>query len=167
MPELEPDATTELLPRARAAEPEPAAAPVFVDASGRRRRLAHRIATSLFLAAAAYSLMVIWSLLGGPVSPDTLMPFSVPPPVVSTARATPAASQTAGAVISVPSGSSTSGAGTAAASPSDASPRVTKTAITATASISASASTSASAAGHRPTAAPGKPTGSPTNGHGH
>ena len=36
---------------------------------------AHRLATFAFLAASLYSLLVIWSLLGGPVSPDTLIPF--------------------------------------------------------------------------------------------
>lgn len=35
---------------------------------------AHRLATFAFLAASLYSLLVIWSLLGGPVSPDTLIP---------------------------------------------------------------------------------------------
>ena len=159
MPELEPEATTELLPRARAAESAPAAAPVFVDVSGRRRRVAHRFALAAFVAAGGYSLVVVWSLLGGPVSPDGLMPFSAPHPAASPARPTPTASRTA---ASVPAAAPASGAGsTAAARPTAAAAAKASTA----ASVSVAAS--ASATGHRPSTAPGKPTAPPATGHGH
>lgn len=163
MTESETEATTELLPRARAADPEPAAAPVFVDASGRRRRVAHRLAVGAFLAAAGYSLMVIWSLLGGPVSPDSLMPFSAPHPATSTARPTESAQPSATALAGTRNSSSTSGAGITDSAQTDASRAATT--ASSTASVSASASTAGN--GHRPTTAPGKSTASPTNGHGH
>jgi hypothetical protein len=160
MSELETDATTELLPRARAAEPEAAPAPVFVDATGRRRRVAHRLTLGLFLAAVCYSLMVIWSLLGGPVSPDSLMPFSAPhpthsgtKPTVSAHPSTAAAGNPTTPFASAHATTPMAGAGTSAGASAP--------------SATASASASASATGHRPTAAPGKPTSSPTNGHGH
>lgn len=164
MSELETDANTELLPRARAAAPEAAPAPVFVDATGRRRRLAHRLALGVFLAAAGYSLMVIWSLLGGPVSPDSLMPFSAPHPTLSSAKPT-APTLPSATAPGDPSGSSTSARATTAAAGAGASSAAA--APSTTASSSPSASASASATGHRPTTAPGKPTASPTNGHGH
>lgn len=155
-------ATTELLPRARAAEPEPAPAPVFVDASGRRRKLAHRLTLGLFLTAAGYSLMVIWSLLGGPVSPDSLMPFSAPHPTHSgakpaeTTRPSPTDATAANPAMSFGSGYSTTTAAGAGTSPGPTASPATAT-----------ASPSASPTGHRPTTAPGKPTSSPTNGHRH
>lgn len=159
MPELEPEAATELLPRARAAEPEPAASPVFVDVSGRRRRVAHRFALAAFVAAAGYSIIVIWSLLGGPVSPDSLMPFSAPHPAASASRSAPSASRPAASAAGLPAASLTSGAGATAAAPSSPGPAAPKASTT--------ASGSAAATGHRRTTPPGKPTASPTTGHGH
>lgn len=163
MAEIDPNAPTELLPMPRAAHVPVAATPVFVDPSGRRRRLAHRIAVAMFLAASAYVLMVIWSLLGGPVAPDTLMPFSAPHPATSTVP-TAHLSSAASAAARAPSSSATpqatrdaaGSAATTAASPTGAP----------SATASASPSAGATAPGHRPTSAPGKPSATAT-GHGH
>ena len=159
MPEHEPEETTQLLPLARAADPQTAPIPVFVDSTGRRRRMAQRVAAGAFLAAGGYSLMVIWSLLGGPVSPDTLMPFSLPHATPSVQPTTPSAGIIS--VPTVPSASnanrSTSSAPTGSASPSSAPTTSTS------ASASPSPSASASASGHRAT---GKPSKAATPGHG-
>lgn len=161
MSEIDPNAPTELLPTPRAAQVPAPAAPVFVDASGRRRRMAHRVALAVFLAASVYALMVIWSLLGGPVSPNTLMPFSAPHPAASTAAsARPSASADAGVRAAFPSASTqaTRAAASAASSPT--------TTAASTPAPSASPSASAAATGHRPTSAPGKPSAT-APGHGH
>lgn len=158
MNDIESDATTELLPRALAADPGPAAAPVFVDTSGRRRRAARRIVIGALTLSAGYVLMVVWSLLGGPVSPDNLVPFSAPRPA-------PTAKPSVAAPIRVPSVVAST-LGTHAANVIAASPNPTPVTTTSSAA-SASASVSASTNGHRPTSAPGKPTASSTTGHGH
>lgn len=136
---------------------------MFVDASGRRRRLAHRVAVGVFLAAAGYALMVIWSLLGGPVSPDTLMPFSAPRTAGSSVRPSqPSVTADAEARIPRASAGATHSATTTTAAPVHA----TSPAPAASPSAGARASASASSPGRRPTAPPGK--SSPTaTGHGH
>jgi hypothetical protein len=156
MPEQESDETTQMLPLARAADPHTAPTPVFVDATGRRRRVAQRIAVGAFLAAGGYSLMVLWSFLGGPVSPDTLMPFSAPhaAPAVQSAQPSSAATPR---VAPEPSASKSS-AGTVTVPTRSAS-------SSAPASATASPSPSAAATGHRPTS-PGKPSKTSTPGHG-
>jgi hypothetical protein len=160
MNELDTDTTTELLPRARSGHAESAAAPVFVDASGRRRRTARWMAVGALLVAAGYALMVIWSLLGGPVAPDNLMPFSAPRAAASSTRPAPSAVPSA-APHAAPNATSTHGAAASAVAASRAS-----ASTAATGSAAATASASSSATGHRPTSAPGKPTASPTTGHG-
>lgn len=161
MPEVDPYAPTELLPAPRVVEPLAAAAPVFVDVSGRRRRVAHRVALAVFLAASGYALMVIWSLLGGPVSPDTLMPFSAPHPAASIAATVrPSATADARARVSSSSSSPQATRGAAGAVTSAAS-SPTRTPV-----AGASPSASAAASGHRPTTTPGKPSAT-TTGHGH
>jgi hypothetical protein len=162
MPEQESDETTQMLPLARAADPHTAPIPVFVDATGRRRRAAQRIAVGAFLAAGGYSLMVLWSFLGGPVSPDTLMPFSAPHAAPAVQSAQPSAAGTAG-VVPAPS-AARSGAVTVTVPTRSASPSASS-ATSASASASASANPSAAATGHRPTS-PGKPSKTSTPGHG-
>ncbi|TDB96657.1 hypothetical protein E1091_09075, partial [Micromonospora fluostatini] len=56
--------------------PEPP--PVFVDPSGRRRRWLRRTAYFLGLAGVAYTAMVGVSFAGGPVRPETIIPFVEP-----------------------------------------------------------------------------------------
>lgn len=154
MPEDNVDTPTQLLPVARAADPETAPIPVFVDASGLRRRVLQRVAMGMFLTAAGYSLMVIWSLLGGPVSPDTLMPFSAPKPPASTVQPSqPSLVATAGVTAALSTSPAASSTTTHSASTPSVSP-----------SPSASSSPSASVNGHRPTSAPSKST---KPGHGH
>ncbi|MGW0502689.1 hypothetical protein [Micromonospora sp. NPDC003241] len=63
---------TQLIPVA----PEPS--PVFVDPSGRRRRWFRRTAYALGLAGVAYTMMVGISFAGGPVRPDSIIPFVEP-----------------------------------------------------------------------------------------
>lgn len=153
----------------RGATPADAAAPVFVDVSGRRRRLAHRIAAGLFLAAGGYALMVIWSLLGGPVSPDTLMPFSTPQSIGSSARPeqpTVTADAGARAVPGSPRASRASHAASGASAAAGSAHSSAAASASASAAPVPSPSASASTPGHRPTSAPGKPNSSSTAGHG-
>jgi hypothetical protein len=155
MPEQESDETTQMLPVARAADPHTAPMPVFVDATGRRRRTAQRIAVGAFVAAGGYSLMVLWSFLGGPVSPDTLMPFSAPHAAPAVQSAQPSAAGTAG-VVPGPSASKSS-AGTVTVP--------TRSPSLSASSATASPNPSASATGHRPTS-PGKSSKTSNPGHG-
>lgn len=161
MPEHESDETTQMLPLVRAADPQTAPQPVFVDATGRRRRVAQRIAVGAFLAAGGYSLMVLWSFLGGPVSPDTLMPFSAPHAAPAVQSAQPSSAGTAG--VAPGTSASKSSAGTVTIPTGSANPSAAH-ATSASASATASPSPSASATGHRPTGS-GKPSKTSTPGH--
>jgi len=49
--------------------------PVFVDATGRRRRRLRRAGYAAGALCAAYALMLVVSLTGGAVSPETLLPL--------------------------------------------------------------------------------------------
>ncbi len=167
---IEPNETTELLPIATPADgPRSAAAPVFVDSSGRRRRFAHRLAVGAFLAAGCYSLLVIWSRLGGPVSPDTLMPFSASGKSTPSATAHASVSGAASAATSangLPTATASNAAGSRTAASTGASAVAPQT--SASTSVSASGSVSVSATTRKPTAPPGKPSSSATGtGHGH
>ncbi|MBW5482786.1 hypothetical protein [Streptomyces bambusae] len=61
------------------AAPAPEAGPVFVDASGRRQRRVRRWAYLLVLPAAAYVVLVVSSLLGGPTVQSPFLPSAQPP----------------------------------------------------------------------------------------
>ncbi|HWG27978.1 hypothetical protein [Actinospica sp.] len=155
MPENDPNETTQLLPLARAADPQTAPIPVFADSTS-RRRVVRRTAVGAFLAAVGYSLMVVWGLLGGPVSPSTLTPFSAPHAAPAAQPKTPSAGTVT--VPPAPSTSSVSG-GTSSAATHSASPSA---APSTPASTFASPSPSVSATGHRQ----GKPGKTASPGHG-
>lgn len=85
------------------AVPEPP--PVFVDPSGRRRRRVRRLAYGVGLVGLAYTVMVGVSFAGGPVSPETVVPFVEstrqvwqPPPPLGTPTPTPTVSASNGPV---------------------------------------------------------------------
>jgi len=161
MPEIDPYAPTELLPRPRTEEPAPAAAPVFVDATGRRRRVAHRVVAAVSVAAGGYVLTVIWSLFGGPVAPDTLIPFSAPHSAASTA-ASLAATARPSATAHAPAPAASSAPAAAHSTNAASAVATAPTRVPSTAPSGAGSTT----AGRRPTSAPGKPTAT-ANGHGH
>jgi hypothetical protein len=72
-----------------AATDVPAPAPVFVDASGQRRRLIRRAAIGLLGLTCAYGVAVVLSFLGGPVPPNALLPLPGVPNAASSNPATP------------------------------------------------------------------------------
>lgn len=167
MPEQESDEPTLMLPLARAGDdPHTAPIPVFADATGRRRRAAQRIAVGAFIAAGGYSLMVLWSFLGGPVSPDTLMPFSTPnaAPAVQSAQSAQSAQPTTAGTISVPPAPSTAKSSAMTVPTRSANPSASAT-KSPSASATASPSPSASTTAHRTTGS-GKPGKTSGPGHG-
>jgi len=52
--------------------------PVFVDATGRRRRWFRLLAYGFVAAGLVYTVLVGISFVGGPVRPDTVLPFTDP-----------------------------------------------------------------------------------------
>ncbi|MBC8994586.1 hypothetical protein H9X95_31095, partial [Micromonospora chalcea] len=56
----------------------PESPPVFVDPSGRRRRRLRRLAYCAGAAGVIYTVMVGVSFAGGPITPDTVIPFVEP-----------------------------------------------------------------------------------------
>jgi hypothetical protein len=83
------------------------AAPVFVDASGKRRRWVRRGSIATVSVLTAYGIVVALSFLGGPVPPNALLPLpgvpgaTTPPdgatsPAVAVGGATTTASASAG-----------------------------------------------------------------------
>lgn len=67
----------------------PVAQPVFVDPSGRRRRMVRIAAVAAAVAIAGYASMLLIALAGGPVSPHALLPISIP----STSAAPPTSTE--------------------------------------------------------------------------
>jgi len=126
-----------------------ASAPVFVDATGRRRRWLRRAALAALAVTGAYTLAVGLSFLGGPVPPNALLPLVGVPARSSAPSSTPAvpgsAATTRGATAR-PGGTAT------ATSPVERALAASST----TPSPSASPSPSGGATGHRPTAPPGQ-----------
>jgi hypothetical protein len=57
-----------------ATEPDAAAGPVFVDASGRRRKVARRAGLVALAAVAGYAGLLGMSFAGGPIPPNVLLP---------------------------------------------------------------------------------------------
>ncbi|MGW1764423.1 hypothetical protein ACWCQL_10135 [Streptomyces sp. NPDC002073] len=68
------------------------ASPVFVDASGRRPRTVRRIGRLLVVPAAAYLVVLVSTLLGGPTLDVPFLPL--PPPLKALKAAEPAADPT-------------------------------------------------------------------------
>jgi hypothetical protein len=137
---------------------------VFVDTTGRRRRWVRRGAIGGVTLVTAYGIVVALSFLGGPVSPNSLLPLpGLPGPTTpaqqttSTADALGNASATntpAQGVAKPGTGDGAGAAASAAASPS-LSP-----------SASPSVSPSASRRGRQGRSAK-SPSAAPTSGHGH
>jgi hypothetical protein len=88
----------------RAADPEPepipASGPIFVDASGRRRKLARRASLAAVAVLAGYTGLLAVSFAGGPIPPKELLPV---PGIPAGRQQAPASSAPAGAA---PSGKS-------------------------------------------------------------
>ncbi|TJZ99627.1 hypothetical protein [Actinacidiphila oryziradicis] len=149
----------------------PTAGPVFVDASGRRRRRVRRLGLILMVLAAGYLTLVVSTALGGPTVDAPFLPLPAPPDATARHasghvpsvkhRTAPGSGGTTGSGTRPDSAVSTarpgSAASSASASPSSAS------------SASASASPTGSAsAGPSASASPGQTTAAPTaNGKSH
>lgn len=79
-------------PRAGSGDAEPGAAPgapIFVDASGRRRKVARRASLAAVAVLAAYAGLLAVSFAGGPIPPKVLLPV---PGIPSGKAQTPASS---------------------------------------------------------------------------
>lgn len=85
-------------------EAEPAG-PIFVDASGRRRKLARRASVAAVAVVAGYAGLLAVSFAGGPIPPNTLLPV---PGIPSAKAPAPASTSVAG-----PGGPTSSNAGSA------------------------------------------------------
>ncbi|HEU5428382.1 MAG TPA: hypothetical protein VFU74_15990 [Actinocrinis sp.] len=138
-----------------------AEAPVFVDSTGRRRRLVRRVAFGLLIGACAYGVLVVVSILGGPVPPNALLPLPggqhgpiSAGKVTATPRSTATTSATAtrAGTGTAPGAGTTAAAGRAAASPS--------------AAPAASLSPSPTASRHQPPGLVGKSASPGATGHG-
>ncbi len=153
----------------------PTAGPVFVDATGRRRRRVRRVGLTLLVLAAGYLTLVVSTALGGPTVDAPFLPLPAPPdgterhasghaPSVKH-RTAPRSGGKAGsgsrlpdsAVNATQSGSAASSASSVSASPSSVSSASTSASPTGSASAGPSASPS-----------PGQTTAAPTaNGKSH
>ena len=144
-------------------EIRPAEAPVFVDSTGRRRRLIRRTTFGFLVGACAYGALIIVSLLGGPVPPNALLPLpggQHGPISAGQATSTPHPAGTAAARASAATaGAAAPGAGaTAAPARAAASP---------TAAPAASLSPSPTASRRQPPGLVGKSASPGATGHGH
>jgi hypothetical protein len=102
-------------------EPEPApkpepTGPIFVDASGRRRKLARRASLAAVAVLAGYVGMLAVSFAGGPIPPNALLPV---PGIPSGKPQLPASSAPAGTASASASAKSSTAAGRPAAGASD------------------------------------------------
>lgn len=126
----------------------PVASPVFVDATGRRRRRIRRAAFGLGIAAGSYCAVVVVSLLGGPVPPNVLLPLpgvhNGPASAKTATSATPNAAGTRTANRNAAAGPTSGAAAAAPGSVPAASPTAATAPTTAAASAVASPSASAS-----------------------
>lgn len=159
-------ARPEALDSARAADAP--AVGVFVDASGRRRRLIRRAALCVSALAGGYGVLVVLSLLGGPVPPNVLLPVPGGPGAPSPGHAATGAPVAGAGSAAAKRGP---GSGTAQPLPAVGLPAVPSQSATSTAPAVAAPSASPSATGHRPSAPPGQggktASSIPTNAHGH
>lgn len=143
-------------------------APVFVDSTGRRRRLIRRAAIGLLGLVCAYGVLVVLSFLGGPPAPGEVLPMPGRPAAAPGAGgASSAAGGTSAATTGHPPTSSAARTGQPTDSPSTLAPRGTVAA--APAPPAPTGSPSAGAPGHRPTTPPAKSPGNgpSATGHGH
>jgi hypothetical protein len=159
-------------PGSEETENAPTAGPVFVDATGRRRRRVHRMGLILAAVAAGYLTLVVSTALGGPTVDAPFLPLPAPPD--ATAR------HASGHVPSVknrtaPGSGGSTGSGSrltdsavnATRSGSAASPVSASPSSASLASVSASPTGSASA-GPSASASPGQTTATPNaNGKSH
>jgi hypothetical protein len=155
----------------------PTAGPVFVDATGRRRRRVRRVGLTLLVLAAGYLTLVVSTALGGPTVDAPFLPLPAPPdaterhasghvPSVKHRTAPRSGGKVAAgagsqlpdsAVNATQSGSAASSASSVSASPSSVSSASTSASPTGSASAGPSASPS-----------PGQTTAAPTaNGKSH
>lgn len=144
----------------------PKAAPIFVDATGRRGRLIRRGAIAMLAVVGAYAVAVVLSFLGGPVPPNALLPFPNEP---SAAASNPASPTNPNATTSQGSSNAThAGAGANSTSPGNGPLPGPSGAASSSSAASPSVSPSPTASRRTPpghvgrTASPGS-----SNGHGH
>ncbi|MDT5030261.1 MAG: hypothetical protein QOC94_432, partial [Actinoplanes sp.] len=78
LPEPKPSSSVDLdNPQTQAMTRPAAAAPVFVDSTGRRRRRLRRASYVFGGLCLAYAILVSVSLAGGPVSPGSVLPLRI------------------------------------------------------------------------------------------
>ncbi|WP_030462845.1 hypothetical protein [Kitasatospora sp. NRRL B-11411] len=147
-----------------AARPADPAAPVFVDASGRRQRRSRRIGWLLAVPAAGYLALVASSALGGP----TLGAPFLPRPAAPAAPGTPTATAPSASTGPMADGRPTPGpdrTAVAATRPAQApaAPAAASSAARSTATATAPAPGPTAAPTPGPTASHGRPTTAPSN----
>ena len=139
-----------------------AEAPVFVDSTGRRRRLVRRVAVGLLIGACAYGVLVVVSILGGPVPPNAFLPLpggQHGPISAGKATATPRSTATTSVTATHTGTGAAPGAGTTAPAG--------RTATSPAAAPAASLSPSPSPSRHQPPGLVGKSASPGATGHGH
>ncbi len=139
----------------------PTQAPVFVDSTGRRRLVISRVAVALSIGAFAYGVLVVISVLGGPVPPNALLPLpggQHGPVSASKPTATPRSAATASAAATRAGTGAAPGAGTTAAA--------ARAAASPTAAPAAALSPSPTASRHQPPGLVGKSASPGATGHG-
>lgn len=125
----------------------PAGSPVFVDATGRRARRIRRIAVGLAIGVCGYGVVVVISLLGGPVPPNVLLPLpgvaNGPAAAQTATSATPHATAATRAGGGNPATGLGPGSGTAPAASRTGAPGASPTAATAPGTSAAASPTAA------------------------
>ncbi|HZP51797.1 hypothetical protein [Actinocrinis sp.] len=140
----------------------PAEPPVFVDSTGRRRLVIRRVAFGLLVGACAYGVLVVVSILGGPVPPNALLPLpggQHGPVSAGKVTATPRTAATSSATAPRAGTGAAPGAGTTTAA--------ARAAASPTAAPAASLSPSPTASRHQPPGLVGKSASPGASGHGH
>jgi hypothetical protein len=146
----------------RETQPAAEAEPVFVDASGRRRKLLRRASLIAVVAVSGYAVVLGLSFLGGPLPPNALLPIGGGPG--SSAAGAPTGPGSTGSTRSAAPTNAATGGTVPGAAPSATNPAASLV------KPSPSPSASSSPTGHKPTAPPGQTGKSATAtapGHGH
>lgn len=143
----------------------PAGAPVFVDNTGRRRRRIRRAAFTLAIGACGYGVVVVISLLGGPVPPNVLLPL--PGSANGPASARAAASATPHATTPAGGGSQATGPGSGTATGTSRPGAPVASPTPATAPVSSAAASPSVAASHIPPGLASKSATPGATGHRH